>query len=157
MAGGDIASRIALSKLVDLVVNTPDWIMRFNQPKDNTKVLQRITERFRQVDDALRDEAKYDSSFLGIGTTLTVAISLGATLLIGHIGDSRAYLMRDRRLHQMTNDHTLAQALVDAGIAMPDDAAKESLRHVLTAALGASSERVDPQVRGFRLMHNDQV
>ena len=157
VAAGEVASRMALCKLVELVVNTPDWIMRFNQRQDETKVLQRITQRFRQVDDALRDEAEQDSSMKGMGTTLTVAISLGAILLIGHIGDSRAYVMRDKSLHQMTDDHTLAQALVDAGIANPDDAATQALHHVLTAALGASSERADPQVLRFRLAHNDQV
>ena len=92
-----------------------------------------------------------------MGTTLTVAISLGSTLLIGHVGDSRAYVMRGDSLHQMTNDHTLAQALVDAGIANPKDATKQALRHVLTAALGTSSEHADPQVLRVRLFHNDQV
>ena len=157
MAAGEVASQVALCKLVELVVNTPDWTMRFNQTKDETKVLERIIQRFHQVDDALKDEAAQDSSMKGMGTTLTLGISLGATLLIGHIGDSRAYVMRGGTLIQMTNDHTLAQALVDAGIANPDDAAREALRHVLTAALGASSKRADPQVLRFRLVHNDQV
>ena len=157
MAAGEVASRVALSKLVELAVNTPDWIMRFNQRKDETEVMERITQRFHQVDDALRDEAAQDISMRGMGTTLTLAISLGATLLIGHIGDSRAYVMRDGSLHQMTSDHTLAQALVDAGIANPDEPAREALRHVLTAALGASSKRADPQVLRFRLHHDDQV
>ena len=157
MAAGEVASQMALRKLVELVVNTPDWIMRFNQSQDETKVMQRITERFRQVDDALKYQAQQERCLAGMGTTLTVAITLGSALVIGHIGDSRAYVMRGNILHQMTNDHTLAQALVDAGIADPDDAATQALHHVLTAALGASSERADPQVLRFRLSHNDQL
>lgn len=157
MAAGEVASQMALRKLVELVVNTPDWIMKFNQPEDENTVMQRITQRFRLVDDALKDQAQQESSTMGMGTTLTVAISLGSTLLIGHIGDSRAYVMRGNTLHQLTNDHTLAQALVDAGIANPGDATTRALHHVLTAALGASSERADPQVLSFRLSHNDQV
>lgn len=157
MAAGDVASRFALGKLVDLVAGTPHWIMRFNQREDEINVRQQITQRFRQVDEALREEAKQDSSLMGMGTTLTVAISLGATLLIGHVGGSRAYVMRGQTLYQITDDHTLAQALVDAGITTPDDAAKEPLRHVLTAALGASARPVEPQVRSFRLSHNDQI
>ena len=157
MPAGEVASRMALSKLLELVVNTPDWIMRINQGKDETNLLQRMTQRFRQVDDALREEAERGTSMVGMGTTLTVAISLGATLMIGHIGDSRAYVMRGESLHQLTNDHTLAQALVDAGIANPDNTAKHALHHVLTAALGASSERADPQVLRFELSHGDQV
>ncbi len=81
------SNRVALIKLVELVVNTPDWIMRFNQLKDENTVLHRITQRFRQIDDALKAGAALDSSRVGMGTTLTVAVSLGPTLLIGHIGD----------------------------------------------------------------------
>jgi PPM family protein phosphatase len=157
MAAGEVASQMALRKLVELVVNTPDWIMKFNQPENENTVMQRITQRFRQVDDALKDQAQQESSVMGMGTTLTVALSLGNTLLIGHIGDSRAYVMRGNTLHQLTNDHTMAQALVDAGIASPGDATTRALHHVLTAALGTSSERADPQVLSFRLSHNDQV
>ena len=157
MAAGEVASRMALCTLVELVVNTPDWIMKFNQSKDESTVMQRITQRFRQVDDALRDQAEQDTSMFGMGTTLTVAISLGSSLLIGHIGDSRAYVLRGETLHQLTSDHTLAQALVDAGIATPGDATTEGLHHVLTAALGSTAERSDPQVLRFRLSHNDQV
>jgi len=157
MAAGEVASRIALCKLVELVVNTPDWIMKLTQPDDISVVMRRMVQRFRQVDDALREQAESDSSLLGMGTTLTVAVSLGRDLLIGHIGDSRAYLMRNKKLHQVTNDHTLAQALVDAGIADPDDIATRAMRHVLTAALGSTAGRVDPQVQRLHLAPNDQV
>lgn len=157
LAAGEVASRIALCKLVELVVNTPDWIMNYKQRDDVSVVMRRMTQRFRQIDDTLREQAESDRSLLGMGTTLTVAVSLGRDLLIGHIGDSRAYLMRNGQLHQLTNDHTLAQALVDAGIANPDDTATRAMRHVLTAALGSASEPVDPQVQRLYLSPNDQV
>lgn len=57
----------------------------------------------------------------------------------------------------MTSDHTLAQALIDAGIADPDDTATRAMRHVLTAALGSTAERADPQVQRLHLSPNDQV
>ena len=93
LEAGETASRMALCKLVELVVNTPDWIMKFNRRQDENTVLQRITQRFRQVDQALREQAEHDNTAGGMGTTLTVAVSLGSTLMIGHVGDSRAYLM----------------------------------------------------------------
>ena len=157
MAAGEVASRMALCKLLELVVNTPDWIMKWNQREDVSVVMQRMTQRFRQIDDALREQAESDSSLLGMGTTLTVAVSLGRDLLIGHLGDSRAYLMRGKKLHQVTSDHTLAQALIDAGIANPDDAATRAMRHVLTAALGSTAGQVDPQVQRLQLSSSDQV
>ncbi len=157
MAAGEVASRIALCKLVELVVNTPDWIMKLERRDDISVVMQRMVQRFRLIDETLREQAKSDHSLLGMGTTLTVALSLGADLLIGHIGDSRAYLLRNKKLHQVTSDHTLAQALIDAGIADPDDTATRAMRHVLTAALGSAAEQADPQVQRLHLAANDQV
>lgn len=157
LAAGEVASRIALCKLVELVVDTPDWIMKLDRRDDFSVFKSRMVERFRQIDDTLREHAQSDSSLEGMGTTLTVAASLGHDLLIGHIGDSRAYLMHNGRLHQVTSDHTLAQALVDAGLADPDDIATRAMRHVLTSALGSTTERADPQLQRLHLSHNDQV
>jgi serine/threonine protein phosphatase PrpC len=157
MAAGEVASSSALCKLVELVVNTPDWIMRLNQSEDAAVVLKRMIQRFRQVDDDLREQARNDPALLGMGTTLTVAISLGADLIIGHIGDSRAYLLRGARLCQLTRDHTMAQALVDAGIANPQDAATQAMRHVLTAALGSTGEKSDAEVQRMYLNDGDQL
>ncbi len=92
-----------------------------------------------------------------MGTTLTVAGTLGNDLVIGHIGDSRAYLLRGTSFKQLTTDHTLAQALIDAGVANFDDPAPRSMRHVLTAAIGSLDERIEPQVQRFRLSSGDQL
>ena len=157
MAAGEVASGLALSKLVELVIETSDWTMSLQHDRDVQRVLQRMTDRFLQVDDALREKAKSDPTLRGMGTTLTVAGALGSDLVIGHVGDSRAYLLRDTRLRQLTTDHTLAQALIDAGVAKRDDPATRSMRHVLTAAIGALDERVEPQVQRFRLYEGDKL
>lgn len=157
MAAGEVASSSALCKLVELVVKTPDWIMRLDQSEDMGVVLERMTQRFRQIDDDLREQATKNPALGGMGTTLTVAISLGADLVIGHIGDSRAYLLRGARLHQLTRDHTMAQAMVDAGIASPQDAATQAMRHVLTAALGSTGEKSDPEIQRLNLRDGDQL
>jgi protein phosphatase len=157
MAGGEIASRLALSKLVELVVDTSDWVLSLKQERDVTTVLERMTDRFLQIDSAVRKEADHDYTLQGMGTTLTVAAVLGSNLLIGHVGDSRAYLLRGSNLRQLTTDHTLAQALIDAGVADPDDPASRSMRHVLTAAVGSLGQEVDPQVQRFKLEPGDQL
>ncbi len=157
MAAGEIASRIAICKLVELVVDTPDWIMQLKHRDDYAETLQRMTQRFRNIDDALREYAEVDTALHGMGTTLTAAVSLGNDLLVGHVGDSRAYLLRGNQLHQLTSDHTLAQALIDAGITDPDDAATSAMRHVLTAALGSTGARSKPQVQHVQLLSGDQV
>ena len=157
MAAGDVASRLALTKLIELIIDTSDWTLALQRQKDVTTVLERMTDRFLQIDDILRKEADNDRTLQGMGTTLTVAGALGSDLIIGHVGDSRAYLLHDDKLTQLTTDHTLAQALIDAGVARPGDPASRSMRHVLTAAVGSLGEQVDPQVQRFKLGGGDKL
>lgn len=157
MAGGDVASRLALSKLIELILDTSDWTLALQRQRDVMTVLERMTERFLQIDDILRKEADNDQTLQGMGTTLTVAGALGTDLIIGHVGDSRAYLMDGDKFTQLTTDHTLAQALIDAGVANPDDPASRSMRHVLTAAIGSLGEQIDPQVQRIKLRGGDKL
>lgn len=157
MAGGDVASRLALSKLIELIVDTSDWTLALQRQTDVMTVLERMTERFFQVDNILRREADNDHTLQGMGTTLTVAGALGSDLIIGHVGDSRAYLMDRDKLTQLTTDHTLAQALIDAGVANPDDPASRSMRHVLTAAVGSLGDQVNPQVQRIKIRSGDKL
>jgi PPM family protein phosphatase len=157
MAAGEVASRMALATLIDLVIDTSDWTLGLQRDRDVKIVFERMTRRFYQIDKALRDEAKRDESLEGMGTTLTVVASLGSDVVLGHVGDSRAYLLRGDTLKQLTTDHTLAQALIDAGVASSDDPAPRSMRHVLTAAIGSLDERVEPQVQRFKVLAGDQL
>lgn len=154
---GEVASTLALLKLMELGLQTPDWVMKISQPENLAIVMRRMTHRFRRIDDELRERGEEDRSLQGMGTTLTVALTLGAEVIIGHIGDSRAYLFRGGKLHQLTKDHTLAQALIEAGIAGEDDTSTRAMRNVLTAALGSIGERTDPQVQRFHLADGDQI
>jgi protein phosphatase len=157
MAGGEVASSMALTRLVELVVDTPDWFLSIETDNHAETVFKRMTERFMNVDEALKGRAQNDRSLLGMGTTLTVAGALGNDLIVGHIGDSRAYLLRGTKLNQITSDHTLAQALIDAGITKPEEPASRSMRHVLTAALGAMGKSVEPEMHRLQLAAGDQL
>lgn len=157
MAAGEVASRMALATLIDLVIDTSDWTLGLQRDRDVKTVVDRMTRRFFQIDKALRDEVKRDESLEGMGTTLTVVALLGSDLVLGHVGDSRAYLLRGDTLKQLTTDHTLAQALIDAGVASSDDPAPRSMRHVLTAAIGSLDDRIEPQVQRFKLLAGDQL
>lgn len=157
MAGGDVASRLAVSKLIELILDTSDWTLALRRQTDVMTVLERMTERFLQIDNILRKEADNDQTLQGMGTTLTVAGALGSDLIIGHVGDSRAYLLHEDKLKQLTTDHTLAQALIDAGVANRDDPASRSMRHVLTAAVGSLGDHVVPQVQRIYLQGDDKL
>ena len=157
MAGGEVASSVALLKLMELAVQTPDWTMKMNKPENAASVMRRMTDRFRKIDDELRKQGESNYSLHGMGTTLTVVITLGTQVILSHIGDSRAYLLRGKTLYQLTKDDTLAQALIEAGIAEPEDPSTQAMRHVLTAALGTLGEPSDPQVKRLHLSDGDQL
>jgi PPM family protein phosphatase len=156
MPAGETASAMALCKIVELVVETPDWVMRMNRRKA-ALVKRRMAERFRRVDEALRRHAEKDSSLIGMSTTLTAACSLGMDLFLGHIGDSRAYLLRGNGLHQLTRDYTLGQALIDSGIGEAENTIVRGMRRVLTAALGMVELQAEPQIQHMQLNPGDQL
>jgi serine/threonine protein phosphatase PrpC len=135
VAGGEIASRSAIQDLVQLVLTTPDWIMHGQSPWIE-QVVRRMGERFREIDRLLNQRAVADPSLTGMGTTMTLACSLGLELVVCHIGDSRAYLFRQGSLSQLTRDMTMAQELVSTGMLSPAQAATHRFRHVLTQCLG---------------------
>jgi protein phosphatase len=155
-AAGEVASREAIAGLVDLALQTPDWIMRAGEG-GRWDVSARMERRFQLVQHALTEQARADPGLYGMGTTLTVAVSLGARLLVVHVGDSRAYLWRRGRLNRLTRDHTLAQALADAGAISPEEAATHRLRHVLTNVIGTRQEEIAVEIQQLRLEDGDQV
>ena len=155
-AAGEVASQLAISTLVNLVLHTPDWIMRIGDAEAK-EVMRRMTDRFQLVDANLREQAEIDPSLAGMGTTMTLAASVGYDLILAHIGDSRAYLLRDGELHQMTRDHTLVQGLVDLRVIRPEQVATHRLKHVLTRVLGASADQMEAEVQRVFLADKDQV
>ena len=113
-AAGEIASRLAISALVSLGLDLPDWIFRVEQEGD-ARIERRARRIVQQVSSLLIERGREDAALRGMGSTLTAARSYGRDLLIVHVGDSRAYLFRAGQLHRLTKDHTYAQMLVDCG------------------------------------------
>jgi serine/threonine protein phosphatase PrpC len=95
------------------------------------------------IEDANRsvyERASADESVSGMGTTMTVALAEDGHVWIGHVGDSRAYLLRDGALEQLTEDHSLVAELVRSGRLTPDEAGSHPHRSVITRALGTDAE-----------------
>jgi protein phosphatase len=153
---GEVASRTTARLLLDLVLQTPDWIMRLNAGWVE-EAFRRTEQRLVQIRGVLSEQARADAGLIGMGTTLTLAWSLGADLLLAHVGDSRAYLMHEGRLRQLTRDQTVAQEMVEAGTLSVEEAARHRLRHVLTGALSADGREITVEFRRFRLADGDQV
>jgi serine/threonine protein phosphatase PrpC len=122
---GEIASRIAASVLRDSAADSGE-----------AAVVTLIQEANRRVYEA----AATDEARSGMGTTITAALVEDGTVRIGHVGDSRAYRVRDGRLEQLTEDHSLVAELVRSGRLSPEEADIHPQRSVITRALGTDPD-----------------
>ena len=122
---GEVASATALEALRAAVANG-----------------RSLRDAIEGANDAVLEKSESDRELHGMGTTLTAGM-LGSDgqLVVGHVGDSRAYLVRDGELTQITNDHSLVEELVRGGELTPEQAEVHPRRSIITRALG-----IDPQV-----------
>lgn len=154
-AAGEVASRIALSSLIRDVLETPDWIMRADD-QQTPRIEGRIADHYDHANQAVSDQADADPRLAGMGTTMTAAFSFGTTLFLGHVGDSRVYLLRGGKLHHLTRDHSFAQALVDSGVLKPHEAKGRNVKNILLRYLG-SGRHIATDVRHLPLESGDQI
>jgi PPM family protein phosphatase len=155
-AAREVASRLTISALVTAALQIPDWILRAD-PGQAPEIERRAREAIQQVGSMLVERGRQDASLRGMGSTLTGARSFGRELLIVHVGDSRAYLLRAGQLQRLTRDHTYAQMMVEAGLSSPDDVAISGVRHILTNVLGGAVDEVDVDVDLLGLEHGDRL
>ncbi|WP_062519286.1 PP2C family protein-serine/threonine phosphatase [Demequina silvatica] len=125
-AGGDIASSIAIARLSALEGES-------HGPDD---ALDELKEAISDAHAQIVDRARNDPELSGLGTTVTALLRSGSTLSMAHIGDSRAYLLRDGDLSQITTDHSFVQHLVDTGRLSVADAEHHPKRSMLLRVLG---------------------
>ena len=155
-SAGEVASRQAIYTLLSLALHTPDWQFRWG-PKERNTVMWRMRDRFRRVNAALLRDAAVHASQGGMCTTMTAAVTYGTDLIIGHIGDSRAYLLHDGKLVRLTRDHTVGARLVEDGTHKPNDPLVRELSGLLLQALGSAEGECNPEVHDYLLSDDDQL
>jgi protein phosphatase len=101
---------------------------------------ERVQAIIQEANRRIYERAHADSGFSGMGTTVTAALLLGGRVTIGHVGDSRAYRIRDGELEQLTDDHSLVGDLMRSGRLTPEEADAHPQRSVITRALGTDPD-----------------
>ncbi|MGE5134297.1 MAG: PP2C family protein-serine/threonine phosphatase [Gemmatimonadota bacterium] len=140
-AAGEIASAEAIAALAAL-----------DDQATAGDLLGALAKAVATANQRLHDMVEADPAIGGMGTTLTAMLWSGARVALCHIGDSRAYMLRDGALYQITHDHTLVQSLVDDGRISPDEAATHPQRSLLLRALDGSADVVpDLELREARV------
>ncbi|HEX2090084.1 MAG TPA: Stp1/IreP family PP2C-type Ser/Thr phosphatase [Actinomycetota bacterium] len=143
--GGAVASSMALETLREVL-------------RDQGVAPTALIEEIKTANQRVLERGEADRELRGMGTTLTALLAEEGKAHIAHIGDSRAYLLRDGSLKQLTEDHTLVQRMVMEGKLLPEEAERHPQRSILTRALGVDEEvepdtlTLDPVLPGDRLL-----
>jgi serine/threonine protein phosphatase PrpC len=136
--GGQAAGEVASSEVISTIVPLDDDV-------PGSDILTSLGTAVQRANDQLRMMVEEDPQLEGMGTTLTALLWTGQRLGLVHVGDSRAYLLRDGVLTQITQDHTWVQRLVDEGRITEEEATTHPQRSLLMRALG-SGEHVEPDL-----------
>ncbi len=131
-AGGDVASSIAVAALVGL-----------DSEAAGPDALQQLSRAITGAQDTIMAAVREEPALKGMGTTVTAVLRSGDRLVLAHIGDSRAYLLRHGELTQVTTDHTFVQMLVDEGRISPEEAENHPQRSVIMRVLGDVDAEVE--------------
>ncbi|MGH3039393.1 MAG: Stp1/IreP family PP2C-type Ser/Thr phosphatase [Gaiellaceae bacterium] len=125
---GEVASRLAAAAFREF------------HDADRLAPDERLQAIIQEANRRIYERARADSDVSGMGTTLTAALLTGGRLTVGHVGDSRAYRVRDGELEQLTEDHSLVGDLMRSGRLTPEEADAHPQRSVITRALGTDPE-----------------
>jgi protein phosphatase len=135
--GGERASRMAVEIMERQVAAAAQAAQAEAEPRG--ALLGRAVV---EADRAIYENALGDPALTGMGTTLTAALFQGRRAYLGHVGDSRAYLYRDGRARQLTDDHSWIAEQVRAGLMSPDQAKDSRFKNIITRSVG-----FEPSVR----------
>jgi len=146
-AGGEVASSLAVHNIrsfLDGQLSALDTKVATNLIGSTSKIL---ADSINHASSRIYDRALEEPNLKGMGTTATVARTIGQSLVVAHVGDSRLYLIRCGYIYQITTDHSLVSEQLRAGIITKEEAENHHLRNVITRSVGyQEQEDVDTYV-----------
>jgi protein phosphatase len=139
-AAGEIASKIAVDSISEFIVHTKEddgtWPHAYDEHFG--RATNRLMAALRLANTRVLEAMRKDARLRGMGTTVVACLADDGTMSVAHVGDSRAYLIRDGELSRLTNDHSWVFEQVQAGMLTEAEAEKHPLRNVITRALGGA-------------------
>jgi len=148
--GGEVASEIAVNEV-------SSYINSHLSPDTDAQKVKRILESsIISANNKILSLASEHNEYSGMGTTITITLFHNKGLYIGHVGDSRAYRIRDDNIEQLTKDHSLVWQLAEEGRITMEEAKTHPMKNVITKALG-TDENIEPDILEFDLKDNDII
>ncbi|QDV49228.1 PP2C family protein-serine/threonine phosphatase [Gimesia fumaroli] len=154
--GGQCAGEKASQLAIELIPQKLDELIRFEDSQTDN-VVPAIDEAVSHANVEIMALGELDPNCRSMGTTIVFAIQVGGKFFIGGVGDSRVYLLRNNSLHQLTTDHSLTQALVDAGTITEEEALTHRYKNVLYRYLGTKDGSAGTQARQLEPSPKDRI
>lgn len=145
-AGGELASKTAVDTILEHFSDVPEFYTPYKE----------LQAAFARANTKIRQIALEIPAYEGMGSTAVAALVMDDQLHLAHLGDSRIYLMRNRRLYLVTKDHSLVQAMVDKKKLKASKAANHEKKHIITKALGPR-ETVTAEVSAPLKLYNGDI
>jgi PPM family protein phosphatase len=151
-AGGEYASAIAVNTVEEIVTSLEVDGVELGPSTDPVDVARhKLVHAIRLAGRRIYEKAKEQPEYHGMGTTAVVLLIEEGKAFVAHVGDSRVYLLRDGRIEQLTEDHSLIAEKLRHGLLTPDEARNHRMRNVITRSLGYQEDvPVDLKVQPVR-------
>ncbi len=153
---GEVASKIVVEALPKLLREKIAQSAGSGEDPTDDQVIDLIKDAICELSNDLRARTKDEPGLEGLGATVVLALARNDRVNIAHMGDSRAYLLRDAGFKQLTHDHSLVQLLVDNGEIKPEEAAIHPSHGQLTRSVGMEGEPL-PEANSFQLQQGDRI
>ena len=138
---GEVASRMAIEVVRDFITDEESPSQKkISSSGEHSESAMKLAEGVKLANRVIFDTSENNSSYHGMGTTLTAALIKEDRLSVVHAGDSRSYLFRAGCLQQLTDDHSLVAEQVRLGMITEEEAERSSIKNVITRSVGASPE-----------------
>ncbi|HXC25499.1 MAG TPA: protein phosphatase 2C domain-containing protein, partial [Gemmatimonadaceae bacterium] len=127
-AAGEVASHMTVGIISGDLAELNDL--------ENAHAFELVSETLRHANEAVFERTLLEKDKYGMGTTASVLVLADERFIIGHVGDSRIYLLRNGELRQLTHDHSVVQEQLDAGVITPQEARNHRQSNVITRCIG---------------------
>lgn len=148
--GGEVASEMAVKIIPESLKDT------ISKDALEENIYDVIMKALLKANEGIRMKAEEDPLLRGMGTTIVLALCHSDDIYISHVGDSRAYLIRNRSIKQLTEDHSVVVQMVKAGNITKEEAKTHRFKHMLSQALGTSIH-IAPDIQKFRWEKEDYI
>lgn len=148
---GEVASSMAVQEVADYIRENTEALK-----SGDKEILDLIRNAILYANDKVYKTSIVKSNCLGMGTTLSMILVKDSSIYIGHVGDSRIYLIRENEISRLTEDHSLVAELIKSGTIKPEEANNHPQRNVITRALGTEYS-LEPDVSKCEMRCGDYI